>query len=144
LEENSLNLKKLRDSIYENDIFESATETQKETFYKMLKALISRTQLYMKTFKDKKHVADTLPYLEELQKTITSNDINFYINTMLERLDWYYENEKKPGNEDSFIAAADVIILWPLRAINERMYRNLFDKTCDERFDRVFEQAEEK
>ena len=60
---------------------------------------------------------------------------------MPERLDWYYENDMKNDNE--FIAAADVVILWPLRAINERMYRNLFNKTFDNRFDKLFEQVEE-
>lgn len=137
LEDINKNLKKLRDSIYENSIIDNSTEKQQDTFYKMLKTLLGKTKYYMKTFENKEHVIKTLADLEKLQETITSEDITFYINTMEEKIDWYYENETKDEN-GNFIAAVDVVVLWPLRAINEKMYRYLFNKTFDERFDRVF------
>lgn len=137
LEELSENLKKLRDSIYDNDIFEDPTRTQEETFYKILSTLISKTELYMESFGDKNHVINAITDLQKLQDHITTDDINFFTNTMKERLDWYYKNEKKE-TDGNFIAAADVVILWPLRAIAERMYRLLFNKTYDSKFDKVF------
>lgn len=143
LEELSTNLKKLRDSIYENDIFEDPTETQEETFYKILATLISKTESYIETFSDKNHVVAALADLQKLQNIITTDDINFFTNTMKERLDWYYKNEKKES-DGNFIAAADVVILWPLRAIAERMYRILFNKTFDSRFDKAFLEIDEE
>lgn len=137
LEEINGNLKKLRDSIYENDIFDNATDKQEEAFHKMLSALIIKTELYITKFNEQEHVIQMHQDLEELQKDINSEDINFYINTMKERLDWYYENEKKE-NDGNFIAASDMVILWPLRAIAEKMYRNLLNKPFDERFDKFF------
>jgi len=142
LEEVSTNLKKLRDSIYENDIFETATDKQQETLYKMLKSLIVKTEAYMKEFDNKSHVVQTYADLERLKNSIHSEDITFYVNTFSEKLDWYWENERKEV-DGNFIAAADVVILWPLRLINERMYRYLFNQTLDSRFDRVFAEIDE-
>ena len=138
LKELNENAKKLRDSIFENDIFNNATPKQKETFYRMLSTLIKRTQSYMEEFKDKKHVIETQEFIEKLQKVYPNKDIEFYLNTAQEKLDWYFENEK-----EEFITACDMVILWPIRLINERMYRNLFGEVHDSRFDKVFKDVEE-
>lgn len=142
LEDLNANLKKLRDSIYENDVFEKATQKQIDTFYKMLKILLEKTNAYILEFGDKSHVMNTMTDLDKMQEIVNSDDITFYINTFEEKLDWYYANEAKQGGD--FIAAADVVILWPLRAINERMYRYLFKQTFDTRFDNLFNQLEDK
>ena len=92
----------------------------------------------MEEFKDKKHVIETHEFIEKLQKVYPNEDIEFYLNTMQEKLDWYFENEK-----EEFITACDMVILWPIRLINERMYRNLFGEVHDSRFDKVFKDVEE-
>lgn len=139
LEDLNENLKKLRDSIYENGVIHDSTKKQQDTFYKMLKVLLNKTITYMDYFNDKNHVIQTNMDLDKMNNAIATEDISFYLKTFEEKLDWYYDNETKKV-DDGFIAAADMVILWPLRAINERMYRYLFTQKFDTRFDKFFEE----
>ncbi|AEO93836.1 gp591 [Bacillus phage G] len=141
LEDINKNLKKLRDSIYENNVFEKSTKLQQDTFYRMLKVLIDKTITYMDNFNDKNHVIKTSEDIVKMQNELKNSEITFYLNTFQQKLSWYYENDK---SGDSFIPASDMMILWPLRAINERMYRYLFNQTHDHKFDNFFNEIDEQ
>lgn len=133
------NSMKLRESIHKNEIFLKATDEQEQAFYKMLNSLLNRTKNYVTKYKDMKHVIE----LEEFYvkaKEYLHEGFTFDFDELKKLLDQQYEEECK-SDEGNFVAAADMTILYPIRIINERMYRNLTGEKHDIRFDNLFSET---
>lgn len=127
---------RLRDSIHKNMIFMEATKEQEDAFYRMLHSLIQRTREYVTINKDMKHVTE-LPEFYNKAKEFSHEELTFDLDELKKILDQYYQEEtnKEDGN---FVAAAEVLILFPLRMMNEAMHRFLIGEKHDPRFDALF------
>jgi hypothetical protein len=106
----------------------------------MLTLLIARTKDYVDKHKDMKHVIELYEFYEKAKQYV-HDELTFDFNELKQQLDQHYEEERKT-DDGNFVASAEILILWPLRMINERMYRILTGEKYDERFDSLFTEAD--
>ncbi|MNJ90628.1 hypothetical protein D3C87_82620 [compost metagenome] len=130
---------KLRESIHKNEIFLKATEEQEKAFYNMLNALLNRTKAYVNKYKDMRHVIELEDFYVKAKEYLHEG-FTFDFDELKKMLDQQYEDERK-DDEGNFVAAADMTILYPIRIINERMYRTLTGEKKDVRFDNLFNET---
>lgn len=130
---------KLRESIHKNGIFLKASDKQEESFYNMVMNLLNRTKEYVELNRGYKHVIELFEFYDKI-KEFVPDEVTFDLDELKMILDKMYKEERK-NDDGNFVAAADMIVLWTIRMMNEKMYRTLTGEKYDERFDGLFEEA---
>lgn len=124
---------KLKNSIYRNNIVFNASNSQEDTFYRMLDSIINRLESYMEKYKDTNHVISTEMYIFNLEEKNKSVGISYELPLMRKNLNSYYKEFKDIRDEDTnFVAATSMSVLAPLRVISEKLYRELNKQPFDE------------
>lgn len=140
LEKLYVDVLKLKDSIYKNQIFLNPTKKQEEKFYVLLKSIILRTKSYMDKYQSYFFVKDCIAMMHTLQEKNEGTRVSFTFEMMEENIDYFYEFFTNNKNQSSnFIASVDYSIFHSIRVILEKMYRLSQNRKKDESLDGFFE-----